>query len=549
MFIIKFNNMIRNKWIWGIFAVIVAGAFVFSDVSCSNNQTDGAGSAGLLNGEPVSRDEYALVRQSVAFDTADAGADAQPERDTWERLAALKVAQQLGITVADDELVGYIHADRTFHDESGVFNSSLYRSTLQRVGMGTRQYEEMLRRRILLGRLESTVAAAAWIPPAMLDARVKGFTDSFTICTAVLSNSFVATEMEVSEADIQRFYEKHAERYREPDKIRVVYTIFKASDYLNQAIVDEDEVLDFYDANMSRYLATGTNGIETARPFETVRKSIEDELALESAKRMAYRAAADFSDVFYTNRNETIVFEDAASAFGLTTLTSRLFSATSSPVHVEASPAFVEAAFELDPDSMINRFSEAVDGGVESYVMGFHTNVVSHILPLDEILPRVQAAAKMDAAEIAFRGALDTVADAIREGDEAGKAFRELAQSLGLSVSTNSLFSLMASYGETDIPSPQQVAAAMAGMNAGEVSKIPIATPEGALFFQVVSREPGDSMLFTSIRNQARSSFLNDLTDLVWREWSERTLAAMKPTGTIVPIDRQPEPWRDDAGE
>jgi len=549
VFIIKFNNMIRNKWIWGIFAIIVAGAFVFSDVSCSKDPTDGAGSAGLLNGEPVSREEYTLIRQSVAFDSERTETDAQPERETWERLAALKLAKNLGITVADDELVGFIHSDRTFQDESGVFSPSVFRIVLERVQMTTRQYEEMLRRRIVLGRLESTLQAAAWIPPAVLNERVRGFTDSFTICTAVFSNSFVAAEMEVSDADIQRFYERNAELYREPDRLQVVYTAFKASDYLDQAAVSEDEVLDFYDANMSRYLVTGTNGVETTRPFEAVRKSIEDELALESAKRLAYLAAADFSDVFYTNHNEQVVFEDVAAAFGLTTLTSRLFSAKSSPVHIEASPAFVEAAFELDPDSSLNRFSEAVNGGVESYVMGFHTNVVSHILPLEKILPRVRAATKMDAAETAFRGALDAVVETIGEGVEAEKPFRELAESLGLSVSTNTVFSMMDAYGETDVPAPRQVAAAMAGMNTGEVSKAPIGTPDGALFFQVVSREPGDTMMFASIRNQARSSFLGNLSDLIWQEWKERTLVAMKPTATLIPLDRQPDPWSDDAGE
>lgn len=546
MFIIKFNNMIRNKWIWGAFAFIVAGAFVFSDVSCSKDQDRGAGSAGLLDGEPVSREEYALIRQSVALDTAPGAEGVQSERDTWERLAALKVAERIGLKVADDELVGFIHSDRTFHDESGVFSPSAFRFVLERAGMTTRQYEEMLRRRVLLGRLESTLNAAAWIPPAMIDERVRGFTDSFSICTAVLSNAFVAANMEVTEADIQRFYEMNGERYREPDKLQVVYTVFKASDYLDEATVDEDEVLDFYDANISRFLVKGTNDIETAKPFEDVRKSIEDELALASAKRLAYVAAADFSDVFYTNRNEQLTFESAAASQGLTALTSRLFSATSSPVHIDGSPAFVEAAFELDPESPLDRFSEAVDGGVESYVMGFYTNVASHIKPLEEMLPRVQAATKMDAAETAFRGELDAVVDALGKGIDQGKDFRELAQSLGLSVSTNQVFSLMASYGETDVPSPRQVAATMAGMNVGEVTRSPIGTPDGALFFQVVSREPGDTMTVASIQNQARSSFVNDLTDLVWQEWKERTLIAMKPTETIAPIDQQSDPWSDD---
>ena len=32
MFIIKFNNMVKNKWIWAAFAIVVAVAFGASDM-------------------------------------------------------------------------------------------------------------------------------------------------------------------------------------------------------------------------------------------------------------------------------------------------------------------------------------------------------------------------------------------------------------------------------------------------------------------------------------------------------------------------------------
>ena len=29
MVILQFNKLIRNKWLWGVFAIIVGGAFAF----------------------------------------------------------------------------------------------------------------------------------------------------------------------------------------------------------------------------------------------------------------------------------------------------------------------------------------------------------------------------------------------------------------------------------------------------------------------------------------------------------------------------------------
>ena len=40
MFIIKFNNMVKNKWIWAAFAIIVAVAFGASDMLSANARGD-----------------------------------------------------------------------------------------------------------------------------------------------------------------------------------------------------------------------------------------------------------------------------------------------------------------------------------------------------------------------------------------------------------------------------------------------------------------------------------------------------------------------------
>ncbi len=538
MFIIKFNNMIRNKWIWGAFATIVAVAFVGSDMSCSRKNNGDPG-AGTLGGEAVPREDYALMRRAVAFEREQGSKKiAQPERETWERLAALKVAAQLGISVSDQELVNSIHADKSFHDQSGLFSPMVFKLILQRAGLTTRQYEEMVRRQITLARLEKIIAAAAWVPPATLAERVRSYTDSFTLTTAILSNKFEAATMELTDEDVLKFYEANQERYRQPDMRQVVYTVFKAKDYLGDVAVEEDEVIDFYDSNITRYVEKGTNGVETTKPLEEVRKAIEDELASEASQVLAYRAAADFSDVFFTNTTESLTFEAAAASQGLSVLTSRLFTATSAPVLADSSPVFVEAAFALDPESLVNRFSEAVNGGAESYVMGFFTNVASRISSLESIQPRVRAAAQADAADDAFRSELDKVAEALALGPESDKTFRDTATEQGLSVSTNFVFSFMTAYGNSEVPSARFVAEKMAGMNAGEICTSPIPVPEGALFFQVLERTPGDSMMYSSIRNQAFGTLFTEISDLVWSEWRARTLLEMKPV-TQYPLDSE----------
>lgn len=540
MFIIKFNNMIRNKWVWGIFATVVAVAFAASDLYTGGKGDKGNG-VGSLNGEPVARAEYEIVRRAVMFESEGKKETvSNPERETWERLAALEVASDLGIAVSDNELASYIQSDPSFHDQAGVFSPAMFRGALQNVGMEPVFYEEMLRRRVVLGRLEQVVTSSTWVSPSTLALRARGYTDSFTLCTAVVSNQFKASEMKLTDEEVRAFYDKHPEMYTEPDKRRVVYSVFKAKDYVNEVSVEDDEVIDFYDSNVSRYVVKDTNGVETAKPLEEVRQTIEDELANEAAKLMAYRGAADFSDVFYTNRAENLTFESAAASVNIPVITSRLFTATSSPVIVDGSPAFVEAAFALDNESSLNRFSEAVNGGAESYVMGFLTNIASHVTPFEEILPKVRADAQLEAADTEFRSALDTVIEALVLGQESGKKFREIASEQKMSVSTNFVFSFMAAYAESAVPAARQIANAMLGLDAGEISTTPLIVPEGALFFEVVERAQGESVMYDSIKRQAFNTMFSDAAALTWAEWLKGNLESMNPT-TPVPLDAEVE--------
>ncbi len=547
MFIIKFNNMIRNKWIWGFFAVIVASAFVFSDMSCGSSDRAEQNSAGRLDGEPVEFDEYTIVRQYLALNADRADPDKNPEREIWEQLAALKTAGRLGIVVGDEELVRLIHQDPSFHDAGRAFSPNLYNMQLNRLGLTGRRYEEMVRRQLILGRMEAVVASAGWVSPAILHERVRGLTDSFTLCTAVYSNTVDTAAIELSDEEIARFYARHGERYREPDRRQVVYAVFKAADYLDRIETDEDALLRLYDENIHLYTTFDPDGGEQVRPFEEVRAEIEDARAQEAARRLAYLDAADFSDVFFTNRTESLTFEAAAAAQGVSVLTSRLFTAKSSPVHIDGSPAFVQAAFALTPEPWANRFSDAVNGGGESYVIGFHSNVVSHIPPLEDVLPRVRAAARMEAADNAFRSEIDKLSEALVQGRAAGRAFRDVAAELGMVVSTNTVLSYFeASQPDVTVPSAREIATLMAGMNAGDVMTNPIATPGGALFFEVVDRESGDSMMYGAIRNQAMSMLYNEFAELIWEGWKSGNLSRMNPSVNLDPMDGPDEPVYDD---
>ena len=145
MFIIKFNNMVRNKWLWGAFALLVAVAFGASDIWSSASR--GAGEReriGLLNGKGVDAARFDAVVRLLNLErrATDSDAPVRP-REAWEHYAALARAEEAGLRIPDS-LVNTVVREQ-FRDASGAFSFDRYEEALARDRLTPVQYEAIVR--------------------------------------------------------------------------------------------------------------------------------------------------------------------------------------------------------------------------------------------------------------------------------------------------------------------------------------------------------------------------------------------------------------------
>ena len=80
MVIHQFNKLIRNKWVWGVFAVAISAFFAFdflvADLNRSEPASAGSSAAGTLNGEDLAKKAAELTATTAAAaDTEDAPAE------------------------------------------------------------------------------------------------------------------------------------------------------------------------------------------------------------------------------------------------------------------------------------------------------------------------------------------------------------------------------------------------------------------------------------------------------------------------------------------
>ena len=73
MVIHQFNKLIRNKWVWGVFAVAISAFFAFdflvADLNDRSPETDG-GEAGTLAGEKVNAKTFTALAEEVRMTVA-----------------------------------------------------------------------------------------------------------------------------------------------------------------------------------------------------------------------------------------------------------------------------------------------------------------------------------------------------------------------------------------------------------------------------------------------------------------------------------------------
>ena len=108
MFIHHFNRLIRNKWVWGVFAVIISAFFAF-DFLLPRGDGDGRSGrgAGSLAGEDVKADEFTAYSNDIAGYGRSRRTDVdgrELNRQAWENIAAVRTGKKLGMAASEDDV-------------------------------------------------------------------------------------------------------------------------------------------------------------------------------------------------------------------------------------------------------------------------------------------------------------------------------------------------------------------------------------------------------------------------------------------------------------
>ena len=548
MFINKFNKLIRNKWIWGIFAVIVCFLFVASDMFRGDSGSRGGSEFASFEGKPVDYRQYqnALLAVRINDMLANRGVpridpDDVPPR-AWRFLAAAHTAEKMGLRVSEAELLQHLRA--LFSDESGNFQPELYARVAMGLQCTEQQFEEADRLQLLVDKVSMAFSLANWASESLAEAQSHGLTDSYTLRTATVSNTFADAEVEIDDEKLQAYYSRNKATYQIPAQVAVRYVAFKVADYVDKVETpDEDDLRYRYDSDPSRYTGE-VDGVKTNLTFDAAREQLEAEYKSEKAIDLASDAADDFAGFFFNEARDPEFgakvtadgfFEATAAAQGLAVATTGLFAAGASVPGIEAAAraAFSTAAFDLekadtehlDRSSTYDCYSDPVVGKDYVYVLAYQEKSEAHEPEFDSIREKLVSAVTAEGRDTLFNEKVGKLYENYSAEMDKGRPFEEVAAELGLEVSTNMVMTTLQAQ---SLPgNPYQWISILPRVGVGESSQF-VQYPTGATLIHVLDRQPGDESMRgyykSSLTEKTRGDFAGNLSE----NWLEANFKGME---------------------
>lgn len=549
MVIHQFNKLIRNRWLWGAFAIAISAFFAFDFLIAdlgSESRAETSGDAGTLAGKSVDGKLFAaLAEEARGFGRSRDWQMKQGDvnRQAWENYAALLVAGKAGVEATDAEVQAIIRRDPSFQ-QNGGFSFALYQRALRDNGLTPERFEAFLKRRVTLMRLgQAVLGSAAWTSPMELDQAVADMTDTFTVKVATFTQSKKdADAVKVDDKALKAWFEKNQKSLELPERTKIRFVKFDATnkDLLARMTVTEDEMRDRYDVTIDKYTSTDTNGVETVKKFEDVKAGIEKELRQIAAvqcletnlnvRAYAQKAAKGASRLDEIAKEEGLKVQ-TSDWFALDGGYQEGFMKRTYQI-CPGAKGFSEAVAELDTSSEDLRYAVVSSANAVWLIEKAETSP-KHVPTFDEAKKAIGPRALRDAKADAFKAQVEAIA---KKGAKAVEAVK--------GVSTNLTFTVSDLRQGTDsgIENAMAVARAAMKLKKGEVSEFTLTSPGHALLVVCEDRTAGDAAKAMVLRSQIRDELAMLQQRQIpesWRKWNLERLGF--ETGEISSVENPEE--------
>lgn len=163
------------------------------------------------------------------------------------RELVFQASQDAGMAVSDQLLAAHIHSAPVFQEDGG-FSEQRYQRLLYQQGQTPASFEYDTRRGLQMEQLLNGLSRSAFVTGSEVEQayRLQEQTRDFSYWI-IAAQPFEAA-VEISEPQIEEYYQQHAEEFVVPERVRVAYLRLSGEELADAVEVDESELQAQYQA-------------------------------------------------------------------------------------------------------------------------------------------------------------------------------------------------------------------------------------------------------------------------------------------------------------
>jgi peptidyl-prolyl cis-trans isomerase D len=479
--------------------------------------------AGLSFGKKVSWKEYdqnyAAVQNQARLMYGEKFTEVKQylnlQEQAWERILLLRQAAKNRITASDDEVIQTICSMPLFQDSSRRFVPDIYKRVIEYfLKVPAREFEDQIKGSIRIAKLRDKIIKDVGLSEDELKQLYKAKNEKINADYAKIEASDFKAEVNVTDADVNNYYQAHSQDFRTPARVNIEYIPFEYADYQKGVTVADEEAGKYYDGHKKDYEKELAEAKQKGASEQEAVLKIKDRVKKMLLEKKAQSQAADASsDVSYElTQQEHPDFAAVAKKFNLPVKESGFFAANEPIGEIGLSYTVGYEAFKLEPDQI----SPPVKGTRGRYIIRLKAKKESYIPPLDEIKDKVKEIVVLnEAKKLAAKKAQDLY-NQVKQKMDAGSRFKDACDELKLQVKSTGLFTRQDSVPE--IGKSYQFADVAFSCDAGKLAGV-ADIPDGSAIISVAEKTAIDEEKFEKEKDEFRKTALAEKQDEYFDKW------------------------------
>jgi peptidyl-prolyl cis-trans isomerase D len=467
------------------FFVIVAFAWFYNPSTMRRGGGPG-GAIGQLNGRTITVGDIQKTERNIqlAFSlgmhdlveglTTDGRTrDDQYLSFAWNLLLLRDEAKRLQVEPTAEQIRNSEKALPQFQTNN-QFDPAKYQqfvdAALKPNGFSAADLDDIVADNLRFAGVSQLVKDSSPFPEAMFKQQYEVLNQKMSLAIIRFKRADFESSIQVSDADIQKYYDQHKDAILSPEKRQLELVSF---------LLNDDQ-----------------------------KKSPDDQK--NAAKKNLTEQADSFAQAALQN---PAVFEKIAKEKGLQIVQTQPFSLEKPDKALSQDPALAREAFNLTKDNPISDVTEGTDG---FYVMKLINIVPSRPLTMVEAKDRIISAIKEEKAQAAIREKAKELRQKIDAGLQKGLSFVQAAENAGYKPETPEPFSLADPGNNGEIA--EFILRNRVELDKNETSKL-LNDQDSSLIIHVINKEPIDEQKYAEFKKTEYARQNNRYETIAVREW------------------------------